>query len=804
MEFLQAISETVWGAPLILLVVATGLYYTFRLVFIQVRYFGFGIRVSLGRADREEGDKDRNKKGEVVYDEWLKKQKKWLKGEISYFQSLTTSLGATIGAVNIVAVCVAILMGGPGVLFWMWVMAFLAMSTQYAESLLTVKYRTKTARGYSGGPMYYISMGLGWKWLGSVFAILVLLTSLGVGNLIQVQTTTSFFSNSQSVVAPHYIAIAIAVVVAFIILGGIRRIGRVTSVLVPLMILIYIGGCTWFIIKFSTKLNYAFYMIFKYAFNPMTVISGGLLGVLQITMRQGISQGAFSSQASFGNSSIVAAAAKTKYTVKQGLVSMLAPFVDTIVICTMTGITFIIGFELFGKEIITSLVSPQGQFSSLTPKFSLMLKHLSQNPDGGIWSAMIFGFGKDLLLMGPSILASIFSTGLGSYGTIILLVSVTLFSVTAVLSWYYFSNRALVYLTRGKYRSYYQTIYILVIVLGGLLAQSQSLWYIAKIFNGLMALPNIIALLALAPIVVKETKEFFKKYPHKHDLLIQIYMVLLRMLPKNLVSRLFGMLASLQPPRFIKIPLLLAFAKLNKINMSESELELKDYKSLNNFFTRALKNGARIIDPDNQVVVSPVDGTLIKFGSLTAGALVQSKGIESSLRELLGSKTHYKKFLGGYYYTIYLSPQDYHRIHSPVTGNITGYYYQPGSLFPVNSIAVSTVNRLFSRNERLLTFIQTENGMVAMVKVGATTVGKVKVVYDEKISTNRWVRFSKEHEYKEPIHIKKGDEIGRFEMGSTVILLFEKNMIDSLELEEYQRVLFGEAIASYKKDIDRE
>jgi phosphatidylserine decarboxylase len=171
--------------------------------------------------------------------------------------------------------------------------------------------------------------------------------------------------------------------------------------------------------------------------------------------------------------------------------------------------------------------------------------------------------------------------------------------------------------------------------------------------------------------------------------------------------------------------------------------------------------------------------------------------MESSLQNLLGNSRFYKQFLGGRYMTIYLSPQDYHRIHAPIDGRILGYYYQPGKLFPVNNLAVNTINQLFSKNERLITYIQNELGLVAVVKIGATSVGKIRVTYDPNISTNRWVRLAKEHMYEEEIRIRKGAELGRFEMGSTVMLLFEKDTVELLEFEEKQKLLFGQPIALF-------
>ncbi len=278
------------------------------------------------------------------------------------------------------------------------------------------------------------------------------------------------------------------------------------------------------------------------------------------------------------------------------------------------------------------------------------------------------------------------------------------------------------------------------------------------------------------------------------------YLLVLTLLPKNLISKVFGMFTYAKLPRFMIIPILKAFAKMYKINVSEAELNIQEYSSLNEFFTRALKAGARIIDSAENAAVSPVDARITSFGEINEETLIQAKGIDYSLKELLGSEKYYPFFENGKFITFYLSPQDYHRIHSPFYGQILGYYYAPGKLFPVNDMAVLGIKSLFPKNERLITFLQTEYGKIAVVKVGASNVGKIRVTYDTKIVTNSWIRLPKEYEYTNVnIFIDKGSELGRFEMGSTVILVFEKDSIDLAALKSDEKCHYGSTIGYFKK-----
>lgn len=786
MESLQYISDLVWGPYLVVLLLGTGIYFTVRLFFIQIRYFFYGCRISLGR-----DEKNKSKKST---------------GDISYFQALATSLSATIGTGNIVGVAGALLIGGPGALFWMWITAFIGMATKYAEALLAVKYRNHTEYGYAGGPMYYIENGLGQKWLGVLFAIFTLIAALGIGNTVQANAAAGALTAS-SLEVPRYItSIVIAFFTGMVILGGVKRIGRIASYIVPIMGLLYITGALWIILSNYTLIPRTFAMIFTYAFNPISAAAGGFGALLAMTINIGIKRGLFSNEAGLGSAPIAAASAKTEYPVRQALVSMLGPFIDTLVICTLTGLVILIGVQVYSSDVIVHAIQSKeaaakilgtsiGQFQNTV--------NASGNPEI-LWRSIIDIFSADAAQIKDVLTSSVFFMALGPIGKEIVIFGLFLFVISTIIGWYHYSDRALLYLGGGRFIQVYRLFYVLMIIVGGLGTNIALVWKLSDIANALMALPNLIALILLSGVVIKETREYFKLYPHKYDFIVWVYVKILSILPKNTISKLGGFLARMKLPRFIMIPVILAFSKITGINADEAQLELTSYPSLNQLFIRYLKNGVRIIDEQENVVVSPVDGTLLSSGQIAKGEMIQAKGIEFSIKELLGTDTFFSDFSEGEYAIIYLSPHDYHRIHTPYDGRIIGYYYKPGKLFPVNSIAVSTIKKLFSRNERLITYLQTSQGKLAVIKIGATNVGKIKVEYDDSITTNNWFRSPKENLYTDQRHLKKGEELGRFELGSTVIVIIENKKGKMIEMEKGQRINYGEPIAIFldKEDAD--
>lgn len=459
-EILVAIDDIVWGVPLIVLIMACGLVLTIRGRGLQFRHLGKALK-------------------------FMVKNEKGGEGEVSSFGALCTALSATIGTGNIVGVATAIAVGGPGALFWMIVAALLGMATKYAEGFLAIKYRTVDAEGhYLGGPFYYIEKGMGpkWKWLAKLFAIFGILAGLlGIGTITQVNGITSaannfFTSGTALTIAGNDISWAtviagliVTVLAALVIIGGIKRISSVSQVVVPFMAILYVVFALVLIFTNITKVPDAVVTIVRDAFG-MDAAAGGALGAMMVAMQKGVARGIFSNEAGLGSAPIAAAAAKTKDTVRQGLVTMTGTFIDTVIVCTMTGISIV-----------------------LTGAW---------DPELGLEGVEITTYA---LQEGLSFLPS-------KIPAFILTVCLVFFAFTTILGWSYYSERCLAYLTGSKkgITTAYRWLYIVAVFIGPYLTVS-AVWTIADIFNGLMALPNIVALLALSGVMAKESKAYFKK-----------------------------------------------------------------------------------------------------------------------------------------------------------------------------------------------------------------------------------------------------------------------------------------------------
>ena len=467
-QILAKIDDFVWGVPLIVLILAAGLLLTIRTGFIQVRH--------LPRALRYLFKEEVNEEEEIVH------------GEVSGFASLCTALSATIGTGNIVGVATAvgILAGGPGALFWMWMAAFLGMATKYSEGFLAVKYRTVDEDGHVlGGPFYYIEKGMGvkWKWLAKIFAFFGACVGLmGIGTFSQVNgiasavtgffdpnmtNTITLFGNDYSIVTVIS-AFVLAILAGLVIIGGLKRISSVSQVVVPFMAILYVLTVVVLIICNITKLPAAIAEVVTSAFGAKAM-AGGALGAVLISMKNGIARGIFSNESGLGSAPIAAAAAKTKEPVRQGLISMTGTFIDTIIICTMTGLAIVMA---------------------------------------GSW--------KDEALQGVQITTDAFRKGLhflpSQAASFILMICLVFFAFTTILGWNYYGERCLEYLS-GKNKTavmIYRILYIAAVFIGPYMTVS-AVWTIADIFNGLMALPNLVALFALNSVVAKDTKDYFKR-----------------------------------------------------------------------------------------------------------------------------------------------------------------------------------------------------------------------------------------------------------------------------------------------------
>lgn len=437
------IDDLVWGAPLLLLLLGTGIYLTSRLGLLQVIKLPKAFRLIFAKNEGQ--------------------------GDISSFAALATALAATVGTGNIVGVATAIKSGGPGALFWMWVAAFFGMATKYSEGVLAIKYRTKDANDQiSGGPMYYILNGMGQKWrpLASLFAVSGILVALfGIGTFAQVNAITSSLHHSLGISSP-LISVLLAAVVAMIIFGGIQAIAKVAETVVPFMAIFYIGASLTVIAVHYTKLLPMLVLIFKSAITPTAAIGGFAGSLVKDAIQKGIARGVFSNESGLGSAPIAAAAAKTKEPVEQGLISMTGTFIDTSIICTLTGLAILV----------------TGQWTSA--------------------------------LEGAPLTQSAFASIFGHMGTYALTLSLVLFAFTTILGWSYYGERCFIFLFGTTHLSYFRLIFVVMVGLGGFL-KLELIWILADIVNGLMALPNLIALLALSPVVIFETRAYFKRQSTK-------------------------------------------------------------------------------------------------------------------------------------------------------------------------------------------------------------------------------------------------------------------------------------------------
>ncbi|MFC4736431.1 alanine/glycine:cation symporter family protein [Bacillus daqingensis] len=435
MDVIGAISDVVWGIPTLILIVGTGLYLTIRLGFLQFRTLFYGLKLAFSPS----------------------KQDKKSEGDISHFEALTTALAATIGTGNIAGVATAVVLGGPGAVFWMWLSALFGMATKYAEAILAVKYREKNSKGqFSGGPMYYIEKGLGLKWLAVLFALFGAIAAFGIGNMVQSNSVAGALTETFNVNAT-VTGLVLTVLAGLVILGGIRAIGRATAFIVPFMALFYVlAGLIIMILNWELVPGAVAY-IFTDAFTGQAV-AGGAIGAV---IRWGVARGVFSNEAGLGSAPIAAAAARTDYPGRQALVSMTQVFIDTIIVCSITGIVIVMGDMYIG------------------------------GPEGAALTSASF----DLFL--------------GGAGGVIVAIGIVFFAFSTILGWSYYGEKCFSYLFSDKAVPYYRAAFVAAIFVGAV-AELDLVWGIADVMNGLMAIPNLIGLLGLTGVVVAETNKFLK------------------------------------------------------------------------------------------------------------------------------------------------------------------------------------------------------------------------------------------------------------------------------------------------------
>ncbi len=564
MDFIQTLSDlgndyiVNFGIPvgdqtisfMVLLLLGSGVFLTLRLGFVQLRHLGHGFAVTMGKYD------DPNEPGDV-----------------SHFQALTTALSATVGIGNIAGVAIAIHWGGPGALFWMWVTAGLGMATKFTEVTLAQKYRQlegvdRDAKAWegtvSGGPMYYIEKGLGpkWKWMAVAFAGLLGITAFLTGNAIQANTVADTMQTTFGV-PPWVSGLITSAIVAAVILGGISRIGKVTGILAPLMAAIYVFGALVILLFNAGEIIPALGLIFREAFNPTAGVAGTGVGAFLMTMMWGVRRGLFSNEAGQGSAPIAHAAAKTDEPVSEGVVALLEPFIDTIVICSMTGLVILTTgvwndrvtteITLSGGDLAWVTVDELGGHTSIDAPTDLRFdggRHASERPgaarlgwhdvaldqlfvdealtqpfsgtvfpaagnavgDDGTTYATLFG---EAVESGAPLTMEAFRRGLsrfGAWGHMIVVVCVLLFAISTAIAWSYYGDRCANYLFGAQAVLPYKMAFVAMHFVGAVMPLA-VVWNFGDIFLAIVIVPNLIALIMLTPKVVEETKSYFERQP---------------------------------------------------------------------------------------------------------------------------------------------------------------------------------------------------------------------------------------------------------------------------------------------------
>ena len=435
-----------WGPIMITLLFATGLILSIGTKFVQYRKLGTAFKLLFSK--KVEGD-----------------------GDITPFAALMTALAATIGTGNVAGVATAIAVGGPGAVFWMWITAILGGATKFSEAVLAIKYRVTDEKGEkSGGPMYYCSKGMedkfggNWKWLGFAFALFAFIASFGIGNMVQSNSVAASLEQSTGL-SPYISGIIIALATALVIIGGIKSIGRVTEKIVPIMAVIYVIGSLIVLIINIQFLPRAFGWIFGNAFNAKAV-SGGFLGTV---VRMGVARGVFSNEAGLGSAPIAHAASKTNDPVRQGIIASLGSFIDTIIVCTMTALVILI-----------------------SPMVNIGADGLMVVQDG---------------LNGAALTTAAYNASLPGVGQFIVSFGLVFFAFSTILGWYYYGYKSLEYLAGVKIASYYKWAWVLLVFVGAIIPLG-FVWNLSDAFNGLMAIPNLIALIALSSVIFGMLKEY--------------------------------------------------------------------------------------------------------------------------------------------------------------------------------------------------------------------------------------------------------------------------------------------------------
>ncbi len=438
-EIIKHIGNFAWGPVSITLLVGTGLYLTIRTGFIQIRAFKHSLELITGKYDSPKA-----------------------KGEITHFQALSTALSATIGTGNIAGVATAIASGGPGAIFWMWVTALVGMATKFTCCSLAVMFRKENPDGtISGGPMYYLEYGLKQKWLGQAFALFALIASFGIGNMVQANSIAEPLLHTFAI--PKWVTgVVMAILAGLVIIGGIKRIANFSSFIVPFMTIGYVSVSLIIIFLHIENIPKIFAMIFESAFSPVAATGGFAGATVAEVIRYGVARGAFSNEAGIGSAPMAHAPAKTNFPVREGIVAMLGPFLDTIIICSMTAFVIL---------------------------------------NSGLWNS-----GQT----GTVLTSAAYSQGIGTLGSMTVIFGVVFFAYSTIIAWSYYGDRTAQYLFGNRAIKFYHWIYVIFIVVGATI-QLETVWNLSDAMNGLMILPNLIGVIFLSSIVVREKKRYYQE-----------------------------------------------------------------------------------------------------------------------------------------------------------------------------------------------------------------------------------------------------------------------------------------------------
>jgi AGCS family alanine or glycine:cation symporter len=514
-DLMSDMNDIVWGPPMIALLFLTGLYLTVRLRFLQVRHMGHSVRCISGRFDRPEEA-----------------------GDISHFQALSAALSATIGTGNIAGVGTGIALGGPGAVFWMWVTALLGMATKYTSCSLALRYRVIHPDGSaSGGPMYFLRDGLKLGWLGVLFALFAGVASFGIGCAVQSNSVfdglTRMFTDETrewlkegwvisenlplvggSPIAGLLVGLVLASLVGIVTIGGIRRIAQVASRIVPFMCVVYVLGALVILAFNASALPMAFALIFKYAFTPLAV-GGGFIGVVvQQTMRWGFARGVFSNESGLGSAPMAHAAAKTKEMAREGFVAMLGPFIDTIIVCSMTALVILVtgAWQVHGPDG-RLLYGPGGAGMPMKYEGVRVVGTVGPEP-----APILSPEGEVYAVPTSAALTSMaFEAGLPGFGKYIVAFGLAFFAFSTMISWSYYGDRCFEYLFGPRAITPYRWVFCVFIIIGTV-AGLDLVWLVADNLNAMMAIPNLIGLLLLAGVAKRETEDYLRRMRESGEL----------------------------------------------------------------------------------------------------------------------------------------------------------------------------------------------------------------------------------------------------------------------------------------------